>query len=82
MLIRRTPFSHACVSPSPAPAAALLVNSCVIAIRSILSKFVTGDELGKFFIIHVRNIAFVLEVHVLTLDTFRLKKIPLYLLLP
>nr|XP_045613621.1 proton-coupled folate transporter-like [Procambarus clarkii] len=30
-----------------APAAALLVNSCVIAIRSILSKFVTGDELGK-----------------------------------
>lgn len=30
-----------------APTAALLVNSCVIAIRSILSKFVTGDELGK-----------------------------------
>ncbi|XP_042208120.1 proton-coupled folate transporter-like isoform X2 [Homarus americanus] len=30
-----------------APVAALLVNSCVIAIRSILSKFVTGDELGK-----------------------------------
>lgn len=35
--------------PLTAPAAALLVNSCVIAIRSILSKFVTGDELGKFF---------------------------------
>ncbi|XP_047495386.1 proton-coupled folate transporter-like isoform X1 [Penaeus chinensis] len=30
-----------------APAAAILVNSCVIAIRSMLSKFVTGDELGK-----------------------------------
>ncbi|XP_042882122.1 proton-coupled folate transporter-like isoform X2 [Penaeus japonicus] len=30
-----------------APAAAILVNSCVIAIRSMLSKFVMGDELGK-----------------------------------
>ena len=33
--------------PNAAPTAALLVNSCVIAIRSTLSKFVTGDELGK-----------------------------------
>ncbi|XP_064099680.1 probable peptidoglycan muropeptide transporter SLC46 [Macrobrachium nipponense] len=30
-----------------APCVALLVNSCSIAIRSMLSKFVTGDELGK-----------------------------------
>ncbi|XP_071526054.1 probable peptidoglycan muropeptide transporter SLC46 isoform X2 [Panulirus ornatus] len=30
-----------------APVGAILVNSCVIAIRSMLSKFVTGDELGK-----------------------------------
>ncbi|XP_076042102.1 uncharacterized protein LOC143026001 [Oratosquilla oratoria] len=32
-----------------APVLALLVNSCVIAIRSTLSKFVMGDELGKIF---------------------------------
>ncbi|XP_068230710.1 probable peptidoglycan muropeptide transporter SLC46 [Palaemon carinicauda] len=30
-----------------APCVALLVNSCSIAIRSMLSKFVMGDELGK-----------------------------------
>lgn len=30
-----------------APVTGILVNSCVIAIRSMLSKFVTGDELGK-----------------------------------
>ncbi|KAF2363247.1 Major facilitator superfamily [Trinorchestia longiramus] len=30
-----------------APVGGLLVNSCVIAIRSMLSKFVPGDELGK-----------------------------------
>jgi len=31
---------------SSAPVGGLLVNSCVIAIRSMLSKFVAGDELG------------------------------------
>lgn len=50
-------------SSSSAPAAALLVNSCVIAIRSILSKFVTGDELGKFFIVQTRSIACGLQPH-------------------
>jgi len=31
------------------PVAGLLVNSCVIAIRSMLSKFVPADEIGKVF---------------------------------
>ena len=30
-----------------APIGGLLVNSCVIAIRSMLSKFVPGEEIGK-----------------------------------
>ncbi|CAL4064394.1 unnamed protein product, partial [Meganyctiphanes norvegica] len=30
-----------------APAAALLVNSCAIAIRAMLSKYIAADELGK-----------------------------------
>lgn len=45
--VRQPPYCT-CGVPSSAPVAALLVNSCAIAIRSMLSKYVAPDELGKF----------------------------------
>lgn len=36
-----------CVFPPAGPLAALLLNSCTIAQRSMMTKFVANDEVGK-----------------------------------